>query len=391
MVDEASLSMLMDELSTSRKIVVIIGGSCGEAVESILQFVELTNAIFVTTPDGKGLINPRHPSYHGVFGFAGHYAANAALIDDPELVVAVGTSLGEWTSSAWCDTVLNDRLIHIDADDEHLLRSPMARLHIRGRISAVFTRLVQLLQQSDYKPLPRTRGKPAELLRERDKFESDATPIKPQRLMRELSLRCPPTVRFYADAGNSTCWAIQYLEPHDRRLRPRSDPQFSPQEVAGERRADHAGWLRVMMDFAPMGWAIGAAIGGAAGNPEYPTVCITGDGSYLMNGQEITVAAAEKLCVIFVILNDAALGMVKHGQRLAGAEPIAFELPLVDFAMMAESMGIPGHIIRSPQDLDALDFDAMFARKGPTLLDVRIDGEEVPPMNLRMKTLGTVK
>ena len=57
----------------------------------------------------------------------------------------------------------------------------------------------------------------------------------------------------------------------------------------------------------------------------------------------------------------------------------------------AESMGIPGHVIHSPQELDNLDFDTILRRKGPTLLDVRIDGEEVPPMLLRMKTLGTLK
>ena len=97
------------------------------------------------------------------------------------------------------------------------------------------------------------------------------------------------------------------------------------------------------------------------------------------------------LPVIYIVLNDGALGMVKHGQRLAGAEPIGFELPQVDFAAMAAAMGIPGQVIRSSAELDAVDFDALLARPGPTLLDVRIDGEQVPPMNLRMRTLGTAR
>ena len=83
--------------------------------------------------------------------------------------------------------------------------------------------------------------------------------------------------------------------------------------------------------------------------------------------------------------------MVKHGQRLAQAEPIGYELPQVDYAKLAEAMGIPGHVICSPQELDNLDFDAILQRKGPTLIDVRVDPEEVPPMVLRMKTLGTLK
>jgi acetolactate synthase I/II/III large subunit len=143
------------------------------------------------------------------------------------------------------------------------------------------------------------------------------------------------------------------------------------------------------MDFAPMGWAIGGAIGTAASNPQSPVVCITGDGSLMMNGQEISVAVAEGLTVIFVILNDQALGMVKHGQRLAGAERIGFQLPSTDFAAMARAMGADGYTVRSPEDMAALDIEAICSKKGPTLLDVFIDGEEVPPMNLRMQVLGT--
>jgi acetolactate synthase-1/2/3 large subunit len=158
-----------------------------------------------------------------------------------------------------------------------------------------------------------------------------------------------------------------------------------------EQRSGNASWLRVMMDFCPMGWAIGAAVGIARGNLLCPVVCITGDGAFLMSGQEITVAATEGLTVVFVVLNDSALGMVMHGQRLAQAEPIGYELPQVDYAKLAEAMGIPGHVIHSPQELDNLDFESILQRKGPTLLDVRVDAEEVPPMMLRMKTLGSMK
>lgn len=390
LVDEALVQALCAEVKQARRIVIIIGGghSCGESIEAIIKLAEMTDSRFVTSPDGKGLVNTRHRLYRGVFGFAGHLTADLALQDEPDLILAIGTSLGEWTSGAWSANVLNQRLIHIDSSEEHLLRSPMARLHVRGRIRSVCERLIELLGETGPQAVAKIGLKnPEYMLHETAKFVSDATPIKPQRLMRELSRRCPPSTRFYADAGNSTAWAIHYLQPHDRREARQHD--YAALNGGDRRRRDDAGWLRVLMDFAPMGWAIGAAVGGARGNPACPTVCITGDGSYLMNGQEISVAAVEQLTVIFVILNDSSLGMVKHGQRLAGAEPIAFELPFVDYRMQAESMGIPGFVINSPADMDVLDMDAIMTRKGPTLLDVRIDGEEVPPMNLRMKTLGT--
>ncbi len=118
-----------------------------------------------------------------------------------------------------------------------------------------------------------------------------------------------------------------------------------------------------------------------------PVVCITGDGSWLMSGQELTVAIEEKLTLIFVILNDSAYGMVKHGQALTGAEPIANKLTPVDFSALAHAMGAPGHIIHSPEDLKSLDIKTICARKGPTILDVRIDVNEAPPIALRTNVL----
>jgi acetolactate synthase-1/2/3 large subunit len=207
--------------------------------------------------------------------------------------------------------------------------------------------------------------------------------------MRELGQLFPPATRFLADSGNSVAWAVHYLHAEDRRSAERRLGTERRNDTG--RRETKGGWLRVTMDFAPMGWAIGAAVGTAAGNRDVPVVCITGDGSMLMNGQEISVAVAEGLTVIYVVLNDAALGMVKHGQRLAGAEPIAFQLPPTDFAAMARAMGAEAHTVRSPADLLELDISAMCKRRGPTLLDVYVDPEQVPPMNLRMKVLGTVR
>jgi len=120
-------------------------------------------------------------------------------------------------------------------------------------------------------------------------------------------------------------------------------------------------------------------------------VCITGDGSVLMNGQEITVAVQERLPVVFVILNDSGYGMVKHGQRMTGAEEIGVDMPKTNFASFARAMGADGHVICSPEDLLALDVKKICSKKGPTVLDVRIDVEEVPPIGVRTQILSSEK
>lgn len=386
-VDEYAVRELAGILLQSKCIVLLIGGACGEAIGPILHFVALTGARFVTTPDGKGLVSPYHPQYRGVFGFAGHQFAHNIVRDaQVDLIIAIGTGMGEWDSDGWNNSLLNERMVHIEESEDHLARTPMARLHIRGRIMSVFMRLVELI--CDYTPisLPIHESDPNKLGAQPRKYESDAVPILPQRLMHDLGLLFPPATRFLADAGNSVAWAIHCLFPADRRLRER---RLSNTRIGNNgRRKTDAGWLRLTNNFAPMGWAIGACVGTAVGDPKVPVVCITGDGSMLMSGQELTVAVAEKLTIIFVILNDHALGMVKHAQRLRHTEQIGCDLPVVDFAALARAMGAAAFTIRSAQDLQQLDIEAMCTQRAPTLLDILISPDEVPPILGRMRALG---
>ncbi len=402
--DPAALSRLERELLEANHLVIVIGGGSGHAIGSILEVARLLDAAIVATPHGKGLVSAYHPKFRGVFGFAGHRSASEALSDPTvDRVLAVGAILGEFASGAWDErALLNSRLIHIDDTAEHFARSPMARLHVHADLPTVFDRLVERLHRRRYPGSVYLRARRQGTLDRADmdgdghhrlpmpdpdafsmRFrldgenhdQGDASPLKPQRLMIELARRFPFSTRFLADSGNSFAWAIHYLHPFDRR-------------VSGGRGRE-GGLFRACLEFAPMGWAIGAAVGTALARRDVPVVCITGDGSLLMNGQELTVAVAESLPVVFVVLNDAALGMVRHGQRLAGSEPIAHCLPPVDFAAAARAMGADGFVVGCAADLEALDFEAMCIRPGPTVLDCRIDPDEVPPMGMRMKVLGT--
>ncbi len=397
LVDDDAIEVLLNMLSEARNVTLLIGSGCGEAIGPILQFAALRGARFVTTPDGKGLVSPQHPLFRGVFGFGGHKSADAALSDESvDLILAIGASMGEWNSGGWSESLLNERLVHIDESEDHLARTPMARLHVRGRILTVFNRLIGHWHErrrhthsgQAWQHAPDNEWETHRMLAEPGKYTSDATPITPQRLMHELGLLFPPTTRFLADTGASVSWAVHYLHTSvDRRIGERRLVGDGRKISPGMRKAN-GGWLRVTMNFAAMGWAIGGAIGTAAANPDAPVVCITGDGSMLMNGQELSVAVAENLCVVFVVLNDRSLGMVRHGQRLTGAESIGHDLPPTDFAALARAMGAEAHTIHSPEELSGLDVAAICTRKGPTLLNVLIDPDEVPPIGVRMQVLA---
>jgi acetolactate synthase-1/2/3 large subunit len=395
-VDLGAISRLSALLGQARKVVIMVGAGGYQAIAGIQQLACLLPAVIVASPHGKGLIDAYHPLYRGVIGFGGHASAREALTGpDVDVILAIGTNLGEWATNGWdSDALLNSRLVHLDDNEEHLRHSPMAKMHVQGHIASTVQRLLERLESgSSHKlriPEPASRRELALAfpLDEEDKYHSDAVPIKPQRLMQELANLFPLNTRFLADTGSGQAWAIHYLHTPGRRV---VDRRVAERRVEGRhgpgRRTLGRGNFRACLEFVSMGWAIGAAIGTALGC-KAPVVCITGDGSLLMSGQELTVAVQEKLTVIFVVLNDAALGMVKHGQILGGAERIAYELPEVDYAACARAMGAEGHVIHSPQNLKDLDIAAICARPGPTLLDVRIDRDETPPIATRIKVLG---
>lgn len=381
--DDDAVEQLYTEFLATRKPVFLVGDEAREAIGTTLSVAARLQAQVIVTPHGKGLVSPYHPLFRGVISFAGHREANQLLSDEAvDRIFIIGANMGEWASNGWDPRLFGHRIIHIESIEANLARTPMAALHVRGRLQTIMERMLARLERDQIHrapeaairmPLLSQESRRHFTLDEEDKYCSDAVPIKPQRLMRELPRVLPPNTYYLADSGASLSWAIHYLHPYDRRR-------------AGQRDGK-GGLFHAVTEFASMGWAIGSAVGAALARPGDPVACIVGDGSMLMSGQEITVAIQEKLPVIFVVLNDSAFGMVKHGQRMTGAEPIGTAIPQTDFAAFASAMGAKSHVIESPQDLLALDGKTIAATPGPTLLDVRIDKDEIPPIGFRTSFL----
>lgn len=371
-IDVAALERLVEEITTvlgdAGGIVLLAGANAIGAGESITRFAELTGAKLITTPRGKSAIDPYHPLARGVFGASGHASARQALAEhDVRLILAVGSNLGEWETSSWDPLLMNDRMVHIDSDRRNFTRSPMARLHLCGSIQAVFEQLnsrLGLERDAGVDAAAKTPPTPADYVPAGISVRSPdcCTPaakdqlLKAPQVYRELIRRLPHESRFFIDNSNSVPWSIHYF--------------FHQRPEA----------LHLSIEFATMAWAVGAAVGGAFVKPGSPSVCIAGDGCYLMSGQEITVAVEQRLAVIFVVLNDQAYGLIKHAHRSRGREAVDYSIPQVDFAMMARATGARGITIRSIEDFDAIDWRELATHRGPTLLDVIIDPEESPPL-----------
>lgn len=373
--DEKAIDILCKKILKVDTIAVFIDGGVGEAGKKVVEFCELVSAPFVVGPLGKYWVDETHPLYRGVYGFAGHESARAVFSKgNVDLILAVGAPLNELSTGGWDASLLNTKLVHIDENMEHFTRSSMANHHVCGAPGLVFEKLSEFARQrlregkqwrcSDEWQAPLncvgTRAK----LDDSMPHNVQQTPLKPQTLVSFLNRALPSDARIYLDAGNTWAWMTHYFV-----------------------NRGYSGLVRAGMGFGCMGWAVGAAVGAAKANPNVLSVCLVGDGAYLMSAQEMTVAAQHQLPVIFIVLNDAALGMVMHGQRIAKAESVGWQLNTVNYALQAQAMGVPGIVIKTIKQLEDLDFAQMFQARGPVLLDVRIDREEVPPIAQRVKDL----
>ncbi len=375
--DSGSLQRVVSDLNDVMQATIVLGEGAIHSADQWIQLAELRNWNLVTTPRAKGLVNSFHPQYRGVFGFAGHQRATDVLKpENADRVIMIGAALDEVSTAGWSpDGLLSSRLIHLSRNPGHLTRATMAGHVVLGEPRHVVDALLKELVGVQGKDRPAMWGATDDVpefvegsLRE-SCFDTSG-PVKAPALMTYLSKACPETTRTLFDTGNSFLWGIHHWNVGQ------------PGRPLTSRNLFHIG-----VGFASMGWAIGASVGIAMAARDEPVLCVTGDGSYLMSGQELTTAAQENCNVLMVVLNDSSLGMIRHGQALGGAEQIANELPRVDYAKMAEAVGVESYRIATLEELHELDLASIFARPGPCLLDILVDREEVPPMGVRMKVL----
>jgi acetolactate synthase-1/2/3 large subunit len=374
-VDAGAVSELVSEALGACSPVLYVGDDAGPDAPRLLELARVLGANVVSSPAGKRWLSHYHPRYCGVVGFSGHTEAQLVL-ESADLLITFGATFDELSSNAWTlfprvTTYAVDRhpqfayrLAHarpVIADAASVARAfelelgPAACSQLEppvesGRASGM-RRRVRLSDASNLAP---PLASPSELER----------PVHPSRLMSWLSQALAEDVVVHADAGNSFSWSTRDL------LRPRPDT------------------YRVAMGLSSMCWAISAVIGAAIGRPRR-TVCITGDGAMLMSSLELTVAVEQRLPITYVILNDSCLGMVKHGQRLAGAQPIGFQIASVRFDQLGRACGAQGIRVETEADLAELSRDWFESDEGgPCVIDVRIDAEAVPPMADRVRGLN---
>ncbi|MCS2159751.1 acetolactate synthase 2 catalytic subunit [Scandinavium sp. H11S7] len=351
------VEMARQMIAQASQPILYVGGGVGmaQAVPALREFIAVTQIPVTCTLKGLGAVDADYPYYLAMLGMHGTKAANLA-VQQCDLLIAVGARFDDRVTGKLNTFAPNAKVIHMDIDPAELNKLRQVHVGLQADLNALLPALQQPLNIDAW------RKYTAELRADNAwRYDHPGEAIYAPLLLKQLSDRKPANSVVTTDVGQHQMWSAQHMTY----TRPEN---FITSSGLGT-----------------MGFGLPAAVGAQVARPDDTVICISGDGSFMMNVQELGTVKRKQLPVKIVILDNQRLGMVRQWQQLFFQERYS-ETTLTDnpdFLVLASAFGIPGqHITRKDQVEAALD--TMLNSTGPYLLHVSIDELEnvwplVPP------------
>ncbi len=350
----------------ARRIAILAGAGVEHDASSaaLVALAERFAIPVATTLRAKGVIPEDHPLSLGVFGYAGSRHATAAILSpDLDLLIVLGSGLNERDTMHWSSRLAPRRgMISVNLSAKALAVETRTGLGVVGDAGAFLGLLAEAPNAGALEAGVADRKAWMETIRSGPRFydtenlESDAVPIHPARVIGALRKALPRDAALLVDSGAHRAFAGHYFDA------------YAPRTYISA------------TNLGPMGWGIPAAGGGACARPGTRVALVTGDGCMQMHGIEIAVAARYKLPILYVVLNNGALGNVWLRAHQLG--PVPSELTTIpdhDFAGFARALGLNAETVRDPSEIGAA-MERALAIEGPTLLDIKTDRAAPTPV-----------
>ena len=358
-------------LKEAEKPLILCGGGLNrsEAWNELREFAEFLQLPVVTTIMGIGSLTNDSKSLIGAT------LASPALkaIPEADVVLALGTkfeySIGHGKEPFWKDS---QKLIQVDIDPTIIGRAKPLTL---GIVSDCKLFLMQILEEAKKEKKVEKSSWLEELIEVRKnqiesikkKASKDKTPIIPQRLVKDVLEYIDEDAILVLDGGDIVCYVMEQIDFHKSR-----QPLSTLQAVS----------------MGQLGTAVPYGIGSKLAKPEKQVVAIAGDGSFMINIQDLETAVRLGLKnLIYVIANNNAWGMLKSGQKLfCSKHYLDVDLPEFDYTKLAEAFGCYGETVTDPNEIKNALERAKNAGK-PAVLDVKI-GWSTPDATKLMGSMG---
>ena len=363
------------KLMSAKKPVILCGGgvNISNASDVFTEFVDITGVPVVSTLMGISAIPSSHPLYLGMVGMHGVYPANMAL-SNCDLIFSIGCRFSDRITGKLSEFAINAEIVHIDIDSASISRNVPVAVPIVGDAGNILNDLIPLVENCDIdKWIDEIEDWKKEYSQ---KIVEGDTRLSPMKIVNSISDHFPDAI-VATDVGQHQMWAAQFCKFRH----PRS--------------------LLTSGGLGTMGYGLPSALGAQIGNLDKRVVCIAGDGGAQMNIQELAVAAQRELPVVFIILNNNYLGMVRQWQQLffdrtysgtclrqgkscpAKCNSFGEHCPpyVPDFIKLADAYNIKGIRVSDDKDIiPALD-EAVKCNDRPILIEFVVEQEaNVMPM-----------
>ena len=337
--------------AAARPLFVCGGGVIIAGAESELQrLAEQLDAPVATTISGKGSIAEDHALAAGVVGSNGGTPETRAIVAAADLVVFVGCRAGSVTTERWRHPAPGTPVIHIDVDPAVIGANYKTAVGLVGDARLSLAALNGELERSDRSAW----GADSVERARREKFadfltlaQSDATPIRPERIVLDLEAVLPTDAILVADPGTPCPYLSAYWRQRD----------------AGRRFISNRA-------HGALGYSLPAAIGASFGRPAAKCVAVMGDGAFGFSVGELETLVRLKLPITLVVISNGGYGWIKAGQRTGyGGRYFAVDFDRSDHAAIARAYGLEAWRVQESQALRPA-LAAVIAADGPTLVDV---------------------
>jgi acetolactate synthase-1/2/3 large subunit len=345
-------------IAAAKRPVLYVGGGVisSNAHDQVKALAEKAHIPVTTTLMGMGGFPGNHPLSLGMLGMHGTAYANWAVCHC-DLLIAIGARFDDRVTGCLERFAPDAQVVHIDIDPAEIGKNVAVDIPIVGDCRAVLQVLVEKTHSKiEHEWLSQIQGwKEQYPLRYDDPGTGE---IMPQRLVEEIYAVTKGEAIMASDVGQHQMWLAQYYR------------------FDAPRRHISSGGL------GTMGFGFPAAIGAAVGNPDREVWCLSGDGSFQMNAQELITVASYKIPVKIAISNNFYLGMVRQWQGMFYGKRYSHSdlMHNPDFVKLAAAHGVPAFRVTQANELrDALE--QARAIDGPALVDVHVSREaDVLPM-----------
>jgi len=344
-------------LRQAQRPVIVAGGgvTASQAAQEVVELSEKVSIPVATSLNGKGTIADDHPLSVGVVGTYSRSCANRAVAE-ADLVFFIGSHTGSQVTNNWKIPRPGAAVIQLDISAADLGRNYSNTVSLLGDAKATLRKMIEALQPME----PRTSWirRVQQLVSEwRDQVaplrDSDAVPMRPERLCKEITEFLPPNAVVVSDTGHSGIWSgtmIDLNKPGQRYIR-----------CAGS-----------------LGWAFPASLGVKCALPDTPVLCFTGDGGFYYHLAELETAVRFGINAVIVVNDNHSLNQETrlfdsaYGGQQRGRAGEMWIFEDINLAKVAEAMGCFSVRVERPSDIQSV-LERAFAANKPAVIDVVSD------------------